>query len=597
MKTHLNEYLAYYKKRQNPGYAVLVTGGWGVGKTYQVKAALNENERYCISLFGLVSADDIFSAVYAAQYPSGDKVKKAVKATKDLKIGLSGVASLPVGEIAAGVVSALLRNDVKNDRVLIFDDLERSVLPDDVKLGVINHYVEHFQCRVIVIAHDDKLAQGFGCVKEKLFGQTLKVVPQIDAAIGFFISEFPFVAECGVFEKVKIDVVGIFNASGVGSLRILRHVIEDVSRLCSVLADRHLNNESAMRDLIQFFSALNIEVRSGRFGPDDLVGRNRALILHHLENSSDVNSSDVSAFVLASKRYPAIDLDSSFLSDDVLVDMLVDGVYDGEKIRDLVDKSHYFLMPKEAPAWRVFMDFRDIDDSVVDESLSRMRSQFENREVTARGEMLHLFSLRFMMSENGLIDSDFQRVCVECKEYVDDLESDGLLPPNEIRGRRFMDGSCEGFCFWVTDGYQALFKNVSDYLDERGAAVLKSGFSDVAQDLLGFVRDDGEELFHQLCISHRGDGLYSEVPILTYIDPSEFVNELLLASVQSWRHVDSMFKERYALGGLSGNLSGEKDWLSNVLIFLNDARGNSSDVRRLRLNEMCDRIENILARS
>lgn len=38
--TPLESYLAYYEARHKPGYAVLVTGAWGVGKTFQVQKAL-----------------------------------------------------------------------------------------------------------------------------------------------------------------------------------------------------------------------------------------------------------------------------------------------------------------------------------------------------------------------------------------------------------------------------------------------------------------------------------------------------------------------------------------------------------------------------
>jgi len=47
--SQLESYLDYYKSLSNPGYAVLITGAWGVGKTYQVKDALKANEFYYIS--------------------------------------------------------------------------------------------------------------------------------------------------------------------------------------------------------------------------------------------------------------------------------------------------------------------------------------------------------------------------------------------------------------------------------------------------------------------------------------------------------------------------------------------------------------------
>ena len=69
MPSHLEDYLAYYKGCNAPGYAVLVTGEWGTGKTYQVKEALAEEERYYVSLFGLQSPHDVHSAVFAAMDP------------------------------------------------------------------------------------------------------------------------------------------------------------------------------------------------------------------------------------------------------------------------------------------------------------------------------------------------------------------------------------------------------------------------------------------------------------------------------------------------------------------------------------------------
>ena len=37
MTTQLEHFLNYYKKTESPGYAVLVTGEWGTGKTFQVQ--------------------------------------------------------------------------------------------------------------------------------------------------------------------------------------------------------------------------------------------------------------------------------------------------------------------------------------------------------------------------------------------------------------------------------------------------------------------------------------------------------------------------------------------------------------------------------
>ena len=47
-KTHLESYLEYYLSLESPGFAVLVKGPWGTGKTFQVKKFIPEAKRYYV---------------------------------------------------------------------------------------------------------------------------------------------------------------------------------------------------------------------------------------------------------------------------------------------------------------------------------------------------------------------------------------------------------------------------------------------------------------------------------------------------------------------------------------------------------------------
>lgn len=67
-------------------------------------------------------------------------------------------------------MECFLRQRLKPDRTIIFDDLERSSLWANQKselLGAINHYVEHRGFRVIVICHDERIADQLAELKEK----------------------------------------------------------------------------------------------------------------------------------------------------------------------------------------------------------------------------------------------------------------------------------------------------------------------------------------------------------------------------------------------------------------------------------------------
>ncbi|MEM8290851.1 P-loop NTPase fold protein, partial [Morganella morganii] len=66
MNSNLKNYLDYYTKLENPGYALLITGGWGSGKTYQInKYFERKKDDICyVSLFGINSIQDIYSSIF-----------------------------------------------------------------------------------------------------------------------------------------------------------------------------------------------------------------------------------------------------------------------------------------------------------------------------------------------------------------------------------------------------------------------------------------------------------------------------------------------------------------------------------------------------
>ena len=286
MTTHLEEYLAYYSKLKAPKFAVLVTGEWGTGKTFQVRSCIPEGERIYVSLFGVQTVDQIHSEVLAAAFPLVGKANKAFKQSSDAMAGAGGVWAL--AGAAPALISSILKRSLNPDSTLIFDDLERCVVsPEDV-LGAINSYVEHLDFRVVLIAHDEHLAGKFLQFKEKVIGQTLRVVPNTDAALARFMREIESGPARQFISSHERRIKEIFTLSSVGSLRILRHVVQDLARLFSCLDERHLKNSEAMLDLVATFVAFAVEVRFGRLSKSDLTKRrgqrSHYLMRRHADN-------------------------------------------------------------------------------------------------------------------------------------------------------------------------------------------------------------------------------------------------------------------------------------------------------------------------
>ena len=70
---HIKDYLSDYSKLKSPGYAVLITGSWGCGKTFlinQFSSQLTDENLLKISLNGLSSISEINNAIISAIFPT-----------------------------------------------------------------------------------------------------------------------------------------------------------------------------------------------------------------------------------------------------------------------------------------------------------------------------------------------------------------------------------------------------------------------------------------------------------------------------------------------------------------------------------------------
>lgn len=227
----LSSYISYYKNLNNPKYAVLIKGEWGVGKTHLINNLLKDDEKYYISLFGLTTVQEVHSAVFVKMYPARSRTRKLLNWFGNSSLKANDI-TLTLGPLIGNIANAIIKEKVDNSKPIVFDDLERCSIDLEDLFGVINKYVEHHECKVIVIAHDDKLKEDLTDKKEKIFGQIIKVSPDIDGAFKRFIarSKTPY-----AFDSIKDIVYKSFIASECKSLRVLDYIINDCARMLSCL--------------------------------------------------------------------------------------------------------------------------------------------------------------------------------------------------------------------------------------------------------------------------------------------------------------------------------------------------------------------------
>ncbi len=589
-RTHLQDYLNFYCKLTDPGYAVLVTGAWGTGKTFQVKNCIPDGERYYISLFGVQTIEQVHAEVFAAAFPTLNKAGRFVEQVSETAKGVGGLVAL--AGAAPTLFTAMFRRDLKPDCVLIFDDLERSRLPMEDVLGAINSYVEQMGFRVIVIAHDGKLAEGFLAMKEKTFGQVIRVKSQIKHAFNSFLGRIldqrakEFVSSYG---EVILDT---FAQSGEESLRVLRHLIEDLERLFRSLTENHLGNDAAMRTLVALFVAFDIEVRTGRLNAKDLKNRSGTKYVAALRANASAQAAARPPLILANDKYPTIELEDNILNDDLLVEMFVDGLYDHSNIQASLDNSVFFLKPSDAPPWRIVINFDELDDVIVEEGRLAMQKQFDDREVTDSGELLHIFALRLMMADHGITEKTLEEEKDACRKYIDDLLIADRLPPRETDWRWWdsFDTAHQGYGYWVTEETRPFFKELWDHLILSRETAFERQLPSIAEKLLTLIASNAKMFFESVSPTNNGDNPYAYIPVLYAIEPRVFVDTWLAAPRENWRYIKYAIDNRFEHGRLERDFPIEVTWADEVYRLLLERATNSRGLASLRIRRIVPKV-------
>ena len=284
--------------------ALLITGKWGVGKTYFFNNILSrEIEKTSIkgdtsstftsirvSLFGVTNIDDIGRRIFTELFP---------RLEKGIKIG-KGIAklllSIPITE--ASILKKILEliseieadNGTKNNiinsmtsRIVIcFDDLERvsKDFPIENLIGCINNLTENYDLKTLIIGNTDKINKDeFNEIKEKLIGVEIEFDNDIKSIFDDIIKKKFHEDESkrNTYEKFLKDekdfICSFFN-DRYKNIRTLLIVLESYKHIYSAIMG--LNSEPLKEyrnDLIKstllFTIAIAIEFKKGNLSKKD----------------------------------------------------------------------------------------------------------------------------------------------------------------------------------------------------------------------------------------------------------------------------------------------------------------------------------------
>jgi hypothetical protein len=596
---HVIEYIKdyYTQAKFPPGYAVLVTGLWGCGKTHLVKSIFKDETtgkpripHIYISLYGIDNSQQIDEQFFQQLHPilssKGMKIASAVmrgllKTTVKIDLGELGKSDAGISSQMPDINLPEYLNDA-GTRIIIFDDLERCSMSIKDCLGYINSLVEHDEAKVIIVADETKITDNeYESVKEKLIGITLDVKPDFDEANKNFIKKLDTVA-ANLCEKWKSDLEFLFLQSQTNNLRILQQAMWQFERFTSSLETEYLANDEAIRTVLRVLFALSFELRTGR--------ANEQQISEMEPTDRAFFSSDISTLGGQLRaRYPEVDFSQTLVEYSVIAELLCKGRVNKEAILEGLKRHQYFAAPGEEPAWRVLWTLPRRNDHDEKKVVATVEKQFADREFIQDGEILQVVGLRLWLARIGVLPLSAQEVLNQGKQYVDDLRKTDKLSeihPTKLDFRD-LDMGWEGLGYREHD--TAEFKEFKSYLNDAQIAVFHERLPEKAQELIDEMGRDVDAFLRNIATVPGSSNLYSSIPILANINPDQFVDRLLTLPPEQQRTAFIALNLRYE-GGARESLRPEITWISEVIERLRSASGSMSPIAADHLRGVIDQV-------
>lgn len=567
----------YCTQPVSPGYAIMIEGAWGSGKTRLVND-LRERLKaqgihfLYVTMYGVASLTEVVDQLYRQLHPflahpateaSLSFVRTAVKASFKVDILGKELGTLEptLPEIKKGL-------HAKN-AILVFDDIERCSVPLEEVLGLVNQFVEHDGCRALVLANAENIevktgGAPFASMKEKVIGRTFTVLADPASALdGFLEALGPEAESYKVLNRRREQIISIFNNAGYGNLRQLRQSLLDFANLWNCFGPMagRLKKKTAFVDrLVSDVIALSLEFRSNAIRDSDLEELNLRVTDLRMRRQYLADRTSAGAHRLS--LHGLLDATRFALPAGAYVQFFRRGFLDTEEIKAATDSSAYLVEESEA-AWTRLWHWELLEDEEFSEVANDFLERYKNLEFTEPPALFHVTGLLIYLSrldvlalgENSheMFDEVLKGVHERARAQLGCAQERATRPAARIDYLPYWAAEVPRF-----EAFCSQYRNSQASLDD--------------QEMQQMGRKWVEELLSDTgiwCdrIATRGsaEATFAHFPIFAYVNTSAFAQALLEKSVPELAMVCNALTERY--WGASADkevFSREKDFFALV---------------------------------
>lgn len=168
----LNQYILHYLTEDKTKSAIMLTGPWGVGKSYyiqnELKPFLEEKENgghlcVVVSLYGLKDTAEISKSIYLGTRMKfltavSERATTAQFAGKTIAKGIAGFFGVDLSKDEESLKRLYASVDLTG-KLVVLEDVERSGIDILEVLGYVNNLVEQDGVKVLLVANEEELIQ------------------------------------------------------------------------------------------------------------------------------------------------------------------------------------------------------------------------------------------------------------------------------------------------------------------------------------------------------------------------------------------------------------------------------------------------------
>lgn len=522
-----------------------------------------------VSLNGIKNTKEIEQSFYAQMHPilSSKGAKYASKLIKGIlksavKIDMDGDGSKNTSDATFSLPEINFSNYEKiENRILVFDDLERCQMDIKSILGYINEFVEHSGFKVIILADEHKILveeqkddlKKYSSIKEKTIGKTFAIISEVNEALDVFMKLIsPDAAK--ILHNNRDAILEIYDTAEYYNLRHLRHAILNFDLFYQFLPCKRIGKSDFIEIVVKHFFALSFELSAGLIKANDI---NVLFVSGGFFSLMQYDNSEMTPIQKVYRKYDTLKHQRHPINGHLWSEFFSTGSVCAKDLNDCIENSFFFLDEKK-PDWVKLVNYRNLNEDEFKEFSSSVINLFESGQITEKFELMQITGILCELSKAKLIENEIGAIIqsattqLKALNQTAEVVSNPHFPGNHSHGLSFSGSNSEEF------------RDFLKFARQQEVLLMESEMIPKAVNLLRLMKTDFEQFQKELNNRDDSNQLF-QLPILKEIDIAEIMKWVKLTGINNLVKLSEVLVLRYdSSEGVKSKLIPELNWLESL---------------------------------